>query len=501
MLHFSSNGHDVHHDKLVRNAPATVAQARNDGKYHLLLAASGSVATIKLVQIINGLAKHKKLSIRLILTKSAVHFLAGQSREQPTVSSVGSLPNVDAVYTDASEWAQPWKRGAPILHIELRKWADVLFITPLSANSMAKMVNGICDNLLGSVIRAWDVTGTVDGAGKKKIVCAIAMNTAMYRHPVTAKQLRTLQEEWGGENGWVELLEPIEKELACGDVGEGAMIGWEKIVEAIEAKMGRAMDQYSSSNTASRHLDPSSSARVGDPSSSLRARLRSQDVSAPSTASPKPSAYPDVYQQFQASLCTGTNSVTMKNVQGSVERCDAVTQLRESFAKTGMSLHASAMAKLVKAHDDVQSRIDHFSADSSTTMSQCTAIYKNIAYPLSRTMCHTDNLPKETIAAHLSSLKQDIISTKEEIQKLGAEWDACGRDEEDAWKELGGEGKTQKQKTNEVDAEAAKMTLELTAEAERIVSEKCQTLADIEKVYKANVQKETLKIMQSIMED
>lgn len=236
MLHAIQAGHDAHHEHLMRHSPETLEAARDDGKYHLLLAASGSVATIKLVPIINGLAHHKNLSIRIVLTKSAVHFLAGQSPEQPTVSGVAALPNVDAIYTDSSEWSQPWKRGAPILHINLRKWADVLVIAPLSANTMAKMVNGMCDNLLTSVIRAWDTNASVDGIKKKIIVC-VAMNTAMYRHPITSKHMTTLKEEWGGENGWVEVLEPISKALACGDVGEGAMVSWEEIVKQIEAKM------------------------------------------------------------------------------------------------------------------------------------------------------------------------------------------------------------------------------------------------------------------------
>lgn len=121
MLHFIQAGHDSHHEHLVRHSATTLAAARSDNKYHLLLAASGSVASIKLVQIVNGLATHKNLSIRIILTQAASHFLAGQSREQPTVSAVAALPNVDAVYTDHSEWAHPWKRGAHILHIELRR--------------------------------------------------------------------------------------------------------------------------------------------------------------------------------------------------------------------------------------------------------------------------------------------------------------------------------------------------------------------------------------------
>ncbi|KAI6776440.1 hypothetical protein HG530_000385 [Fusarium avenaceum] len=220
----------------MRNSTEALEQARGDGKHHILLAASGSVATIKLVQIINGLKSQHNISIRLILTQSASQFLAGQSLEQPTVDQVSRLPHVDAVYTDANEWAQPWKRNAPILHIELRRWADVLVIAPLSANTMAKIVNGLCDNLLTSVVRAWDVTGSIDGV-KKKIIVAPAMNTAMWNHPVTKTQMRVLEEEWGGENGWFEVLRPVSKNLACGDVGSGAMVPWEEIVEEIDKKI------------------------------------------------------------------------------------------------------------------------------------------------------------------------------------------------------------------------------------------------------------------------
>lgn len=107
------------HDQ--RNPAEQVSQARADGKTHLLLAASGSVATIKIAPIIKALALHKNLSIRFVLTSSAANFLGGQSHEQPSLTDVAALPNVDAVYTDAAEWSQPWTRGAPILHIELRK--------------------------------------------------------------------------------------------------------------------------------------------------------------------------------------------------------------------------------------------------------------------------------------------------------------------------------------------------------------------------------------------
>ena len=237
MLHAVRKGSDAQPDNMFASAAGNVALARDDGKVHLLLAASGSVAAIKLPLIVNGLAAHSNLSIRVMLTRSAEHFLSGQTPEQPTLAEVRRLPNVDAIYTDAAEWTRPWTRGAPILHVELRRWAHVMIVAPLSANTMAKMAAGLCDNLLLSVFRAWDVDGSIDGT-RKKIVVAPAMNTAMWRNPVTAKHLRTLVEDWGGDDGCLEILQPISKVLACNDVGEGAMVEWERIVAVAEAKLG-----------------------------------------------------------------------------------------------------------------------------------------------------------------------------------------------------------------------------------------------------------------------
>jgi phosphopantothenoylcysteine decarboxylase len=214
---------------LARLSPATaVAAAQADGRKHLLLAASGSVAVIKLVSIIGALAPHPSLSIRVILTGSVSRFFTGSSDEQPSLDALQALPHVDGVYHDADEWEHPWTRGAPILHIELRRWADVLVIAPLSANTMAKITNGLCDNLLTSVVRAWDPS-------MGRIVVAPAMNSFMWMNPVTAKQIKMLGEEWGvAHGGWFEVLEPVIKTLACGDNGVGAMTQWTNIVARIE---------------------------------------------------------------------------------------------------------------------------------------------------------------------------------------------------------------------------------------------------------------------------
>lgn len=214
----------------------------------------------------------------MILTPSAARFLQAQSSEQPGLDTLAKIRNVEAIYEDHDEWEfsseddglvygkkarRGWVRGDPILHIELRKWADMMVIAPLSANMLAKITGGISDGLLASVARAWDTDGKVDGirpfppsvvamrgcvlAGRKRILVAPAMNTAMWRQPVTRRQITMLTDEWGvkdgkgkdgSEEGWFEVLSTIEKELACGDLGGGAMMEWRDIVRLVEARLG-----------------------------------------------------------------------------------------------------------------------------------------------------------------------------------------------------------------------------------------------------------------------
>ena len=66
------------------------------------------------------------------------------------------------------------------------------------------------------------------------------MNTAMWRHPVTKEQIKKLEVDWGisgTPEGWIEVLRPVEKTLACGDIGDGAMREWTEIVSAIEMRL------------------------------------------------------------------------------------------------------------------------------------------------------------------------------------------------------------------------------------------------------------------------
>ena len=225
----------------------------NDEKLHLLLCATGSVATIKIPNIVQALSRHRNLSIRLIFTEAARNFLQGQSAEQPSIKDIEALPNVEGIYFDEDEWSEPWVRGNKILHIELRRWSDIMVIAPLSADALAKITQGWSDNLLLSVVRAWDTTGELDpvrdvaasdgvllgGRAKKRILVAPSMNTAMWKQPITKKQVDILEQDWGTQHGgWFDVLLPMEKQLACGDVGSGAMKDWKEIVAIIENNLG-----------------------------------------------------------------------------------------------------------------------------------------------------------------------------------------------------------------------------------------------------------------------
>ncbi|KAK9249226.1 flavoprotein [Lipomyces tetrasporus] len=190
----------------------------NDGKLHVLLAATGSVATIKVPLIVEKLLRiyePSRISIQIIVTEPAERFLPAADKP---------LPASIHVWRDSDEWENWSTRSDPIVHIELRRWAHLLLVAPLSANTLAKIANGLCDNLLTSVIRAWNPA--------VPILLAPAMNTYMYTNPLTKRHLQIIQDEMD----WITVLKPVEKVLACGDIGMGGMREWSDIVEVVVSK-------------------------------------------------------------------------------------------------------------------------------------------------------------------------------------------------------------------------------------------------------------------------
>ena len=130
--------------------------------------------------------------------------------------------NKNVVILDEDEWpGERYERGDPVLHIELRRWADVLLIAPCDANTLAKLALGLTDNCLTCVYRAWDRT--------RPVILAPAMNTLMWEHPATARHLEQLTADLRDS---LRVLMPVNKKLACDDVGLGAMAGREEIIAA-----------------------------------------------------------------------------------------------------------------------------------------------------------------------------------------------------------------------------------------------------------------------------
>ncbi|AYU80954.1 phosphopantothenoylcysteine decarboxylase [Leishmania donovani] len=146
---------------------------------HLLLLITGSVAAIKTGLLLDQLST-ERCNIRIAATKAAFHFLR---RAQPSKTGIP----FQSIITDEQEWSEWQAMNDAVVHIELRRWADLVVIAPLNANTLAKVATGLCDNLVSSVMRAWEVK-------QKPVILCPAMNTAMWTHPITAKQLNQLAE-------------------------------------------------------------------------------------------------------------------------------------------------------------------------------------------------------------------------------------------------------------------------------------------------------------------
>lgn len=190
---------------------------------NILLGITGSVAAVLTGKMVRALREIG--DVRVVFTKCGKYFVDHNLKAKLKYEAViaeGLLKGSD-IYTDETEWPDNYEVGDPVVHIELRKWASCLVIAPLSANTLAKMEHGICDNLLTSVFRAWDWT--------RPIFLAPAMNTVMWENDLTQRHLQSFRSK-----GCL-VVDPVAKVLACGDEGAGAMASVEDIAKAVKNRL------------------------------------------------------------------------------------------------------------------------------------------------------------------------------------------------------------------------------------------------------------------------
>lgn len=170
----------------------------------ILLGITGSIAAYKSAILIRELVK-KGAEVRVIASTSAFDFIT------PLTLSTLSKHPVYSSFTkgESGEWNN---------HVELALWADLFVIAPTSANTIAKMANGLCDNLLLATYLS----------AKCTVFVAPAMDLDMYKHPTFANNLQKIR-SFGNR-----VIEATSGELASGLVGQGRMEEPEIIVELLE---------------------------------------------------------------------------------------------------------------------------------------------------------------------------------------------------------------------------------------------------------------------------
>jgi phosphopantothenoylcysteine decarboxylase / phosphopantothenate---cysteine ligase len=177
------------------------------------LGISGGIAAYKAAEILRGLQK-AGYAVRVAMTKRACEFI------QPLTFRAlsGSHVIVDDYAPDNPD---------PIAHITFSQSVDLLIVAPATANIISKFANGIADDFLTSTYLA----------STAPVLIAPAMNTTMWRHPATQRNINLLRE------AGVHVLNPDEGEMACGTIGPGRLSDPERIVNA-------AIDILNSSTTS-----------------------------------------------------------------------------------------------------------------------------------------------------------------------------------------------------------------------------------------------------------
>jgi phosphopantothenoylcysteine decarboxylase / phosphopantothenate---cysteine ligase len=173
----------------------------------ILLIISGGIAAYKSLELIRRL-KDRGATVQVVMTSAARQFISPLSAATLSGQAVR-----DDLFSLTDE--------AAIGHIELSRAADLIVVAPASANILARMANGLADDMATTVLLATD----------KRVLAAPAMNVRMWLHPATRRNLERLRDDG------VLIVGPDSGPMACGEFGPGRMAEPPAIVEAVEAAL------------------------------------------------------------------------------------------------------------------------------------------------------------------------------------------------------------------------------------------------------------------------
>jgi phosphopantothenoylcysteine decarboxylase / phosphopantothenate---cysteine ligase len=173
---------------------------------NILLGITAGIAAYKTAFLVRLLIK-AGANVKVVMTPASKDFVT------PLTLSTLSQNPVHSTFYNKDDENEKWNN-----HVELALWANLMVIAPVTANTMAKMADGTCDNLLLAIYLS----------AKSKVYFAPAMDLDMYKHQTTKQNIEKLQ-SFGNI-----LIPPESGELASGLIGEGRMAEPEKIVSFIE---------------------------------------------------------------------------------------------------------------------------------------------------------------------------------------------------------------------------------------------------------------------------
>ena len=179
---------------------------------HIVLGITGGIAAYKSAEIVSRL-RHLGADVHVIMTKNATEFITPL-----TLRTLAANPVVTDTFAEPEEWN--------VEHVALAKLADIFVIAPATANILAKMANGIADDMLSTTVLAT----------KAPVLAAPAMNTGMWTAKATQQNVSVLKERGVLFSG------PASGMLACGDEGAGRMSEPAEIVQKIQEILTREKD-------------------------------------------------------------------------------------------------------------------------------------------------------------------------------------------------------------------------------------------------------------------